>query len=207
MIATGPAIVGASLITAGAGGASSAVSAGRSKKSQRRAQKYSNRNRLAAQAYNTEMSNTAYQRSAADMKAAGLNPMMMYGGMGAPSAPQSSAASGAGAPSADMAGIDRGISSAVATIMEGKRIKALQDQTKSNVALNKEKQNTERTQQTKNKMSVGPLAKLLESEKLMNKVMKKSVKTTAKKLTTHYKQGQDYQKQWHGKKVPISRKK
>ncbi|AXH74344.1 MAG: DNA pilot protein [Microviridae sp.] len=38
-------------------------------------------------AYNTQMSNTAYQRASADMKAAGLNPMMMFGSGQAASAP------------------------------------------------------------------------------------------------------------------------
>lgn len=37
--------------------------------------------------YQTQMSNTAYQRASADMKAAGLNPMMMFGSGGPSSTP------------------------------------------------------------------------------------------------------------------------
>ena len=44
-----------------------------------------------AEAYNTQMSNTAYQRASADMKAAGLNPMMMFGSGSAASTPTMSA--------------------------------------------------------------------------------------------------------------------
>lgn len=47
-------------------------------------------NQQQMEAYNTQMSNTAYQRASTDMKAAGLNPMMMAaGGMSAstPNAP------------------------------------------------------------------------------------------------------------------------
>lgn len=61
----------------------------------------------AAQRYNTEMSNTSYQRGIADMRAAGLNPMLAYGQGGA-TAPTVSAPSGASgsvsAPSAPTAG-------------------------------------------------------------------------------------------------------
>lgn len=48
--------------------------------------------------YETEMSNTAYQRAAADMRAAGLNPYAVYGGASAAAVPTGSAASaGSGA--------------------------------------------------------------------------------------------------------------
>lgn len=43
-----------------------------------------------AQAYNTEMSNTAYQRATKDMNAAGLNPAMMFSSGSAASSPQMS---------------------------------------------------------------------------------------------------------------------
>lgn len=44
------------------------------------------------ESYNTQMSNTAYQRASADMKAAGLNPMMMFGSGSAASSPSVSMA-------------------------------------------------------------------------------------------------------------------
>lgn len=47
--------------------------------------------------YSTQMSNTAYQRASADMKAAGLNPMMMAGGSMNASTPSPSIASGGAA--------------------------------------------------------------------------------------------------------------
>lgn len=51
--------------------------------------------------YQTSMSNTAYQRASADMKAAGLNPMIMAGGGGSASTPGGSTAS-IGTPSVPM---------------------------------------------------------------------------------------------------------
>ncbi|UDN67720.1 DNA pilot protein [robinz microvirus RP_103] len=45
-------------------------------------------------AYETQMSNSAYQRASGDMKAAGLNPMMMFGSGGPASTPSTGAGSG-----------------------------------------------------------------------------------------------------------------
>lgn len=76
------------------------------------------------QAYETQMSNTAYQRASKDMVAAGLNPMMMFGSGGAASTPSTSAPSGSaasvGTPTVPMpnkqsalAGLGQSVSSAI----------------------------------------------------------------------------------------------
>lgn len=61
------------------------------------------------EAYQTQMSNTAYQRASTDMKAAGLNPMMMFGGGSAASTPS--------APSAQTGQLGQGISQATSSAM------------------------------------------------------------------------------------------
>lgn len=65
----------------------------------------------AQQAYNTNMSNTQYQRGVADMKQAGLNPMLMAGGF----TPASASASQGSAPDAGEMGspLSAGLSSAL----------------------------------------------------------------------------------------------
>lgn len=198
---------GGAFITGIAGIVSSAISAKAAKEAQARQQKFNAEQAQYSRDFQYEQSTTAYQRATADMRSAGLNPMMMYssGGQGNQTSSAAQAASSS-APVPDMSGIARGTASAVQTIQEGKRIKALQQQTNSNVALNKEKQITEKTQQVKNKMSMGPIVKGYESLKYLQKEARKKEIKIKGKFIQDYKAGKAYYKKWHGKKVPISTK-
>lgn len=97
------------------GGAVSAIGSLFGAKSQNDA----NKEMVAQQeAYQTQMSNTAYQRASADMTAAGLNPMMMFGSGSAASTPSGAIApqisGGAGAGAAMGGAIEKAIPTAVA---------------------------------------------------------------------------------------------
>lgn len=67
--------------------------------------------------YQTEMSNTAYQRAMADMKAAGLNPKLV-GQLGGASSPSGVAASGTGGGQGTSASMSMANTSALAGVLE-----------------------------------------------------------------------------------------
>lgn len=84
--------------------------------------------------YQTQMSNTAYQRASADMKAAGLNPMMMFGSGSAASSPSGATAS-VGTPSVPMpqktspwAGLGDAVSKGLSTAINVKMVDKMSEE-------------------------------------------------------------------------------
>lgn len=84
--------------------------------------------------YQTQMSNTAYQRASADMTAAGLNPMMMFGSGSAASTPSGAAAS-VGTPSVPMpqttsplAGLGKAVGDGIQAMVSAKTVDKMSDE-------------------------------------------------------------------------------
>lgn len=86
--------------------------------------------------YETQMSNTAYQRASQDMKSAGLNPMMMFGSGSAASTPSVGSASGStasvGTPSVPMpqnthplAGLGQAVAQGIQSTISAKTIEKM----------------------------------------------------------------------------------
>ena len=92
---------------------------------QRRSQEFNSAEAQKTRKWQEQMSNTAYQRAVNDMKAAGLNPALMYGSGGAESTPSGATASSSGGGIGAAANI---LTSAANLISANERNKNLQAQ-------------------------------------------------------------------------------
>lgn len=92
---------------------------------QRRSQEFNSAEAQKTRDWQEQMSNTAYQRAVSDMKAAGLNPALMYGNGGAESTPSGATASSGGGGVGSAANM---LSSAANLISANERNKNLQAQ-------------------------------------------------------------------------------
>lgn len=126
--------------------------------------------------YQTQMANTQVQRHVADLTAAGLNPIMAAGGTAqVPSGPQVHSSSGGSASTASVGGMDnpgahivRGISAAVSSALEYKRLKKDIDIASQEI---KESQSRERSnKEVANKTNIEAANALLHHEILKNEV-------------------------------------
>lgn len=80
------------------------------------------------QNWQTEMANTAYQRSSQDMQKAGLNPAMMFGSGSAAATPGQIAAPNFSAKQSPMAGLGHAVEQGVATMATAKTVDKMTDE-------------------------------------------------------------------------------
>lgn len=153
------------------------------RKRQRRQQEYTRQNMRAQQNWAKEMASTAYQRTTADMRNAGLNPLMMYGGSSgaSPSAtPSGSAPQGAGGSAPGV--IDTKISEIANSAQQRKVMKQSIQNLKVDATLKKEMAETEWSKQISNMYKSGIIGKGVSSALMADKFGKK-FDNTVKNLT------------------------
>lgn len=118
--------------------------------------------------FQERMSNSSYQRGMADMKAAGLNPLLAFsqGGASTPSGSTGSAAT---------AHMENALAPAVNSAVQGLQLHTALEQTQSQTSLNRAIEKTNQTQQLKNVADATTSARQAEKLASENSLLKKNI--------------------------------
>lgn len=120
-------------VTAAGGIISAAQAYNANKTSQRQVMGFNRAEAEKTRAWQTEMSNTAYQRAKIDMRKAGLNPILMYAGTGGEAGTPTGATASASPQSFDFSDIARGLGSATNSALQGLQMKMALDMNKAQI--------------------------------------------------------------------------